>query len=64
MGPLYTYIYIYIVDTADKFIGGVVDTAEQFFGGVVDIGDKFYVFLLFLTPLTNLSPVIIVSDFL
>jgi hypothetical protein len=32
---------IFVVDTAEKFIGGVVDTGKQFFGGVVDTGDKF-----------------------
>jgi hypothetical protein len=31
----------FVVDTAEKFIGGVIDTGEQFFGGVVDTGDKF-----------------------
>jgi hypothetical protein len=30
-----------VVDTREKFIGGVVDTGAQFFGGVVDTGDKF-----------------------
>jgi hypothetical protein len=30
-----------VVDTGEKFIGGVVDTGEQFFSGVLDTSEKF-----------------------